>query len=81
MMQFNFHDPSLVLKNAKEEQINYSHPVNAKCLDSDGDLATMIIEKERRYAYVHSFIVSLIHLCIPLCRRLLLVSITDCVGL
>ncbi|CAH8520046.1 unnamed protein product [Schistosoma curassoni] len=50
MMQFNFHDPSLVLKNAKEEQINYSHPVNAKCLDSDGDLATMIIEKERRYA-------------------------------
>ncbi|CAH8525166.1 hypothetical protein MS3_00006766 [Schistosoma haematobium] len=50
MMQFNFHDPSLVLKNAKEEQINYSHPVNAKCLDSNGDLATMIIEKERRYA-------------------------------
>lgn len=73
MMQLNFHDPSLVLNNAKEEQIN------AKCLDLNGDLATMIIEKERRYAYVHSFIVSLIHLCIPLCRRLLIVSITDCV--
>lgn len=73
MMQLNFHDPSLVLNNAKEEHIN------AKCLDLNGDLATMIIEKERRYAYVHSFIVSLIHLCIPLCRRLLIVSITDCV--
>ncbi|CAI2727031.1 unnamed protein product [Schistosoma spindalis] len=50
MMQCNFHDPSLILKNNKEEQINNSHPINAKCNNINSDLSTMIIEKQRRHA-------------------------------
>uniref|UniRef100_A0A5K4EZE8 Putative spindle assembly checkpoint component MAD1 (Mitotic arrest deficient protein 1) n=1 Tax=Schistosoma mansoni TaxID=6183 RepID=A0A5K4EZE8_SCHMA len=49
-MKFNFYDPSLVSKNAKDEQTNNLHPVDAKCPILNGDLATMMIEKERRHA-------------------------------
>ncbi|CAH8524234.1 unnamed protein product [Schistosoma rodhaini] len=50
MMKFNFYDPSLISNNAKDEQTNNLHPVDAKCSILNGDLATMMIEKERRHA-------------------------------